>query len=353
VNAGAVHVLGIRHHCPATARCLLQALAALAPDTLLVEGPPDAAHLLPRLTHPAMRPPVALRVYNSARPAQAVTYPFAIFSPEWQALCYGLHQGITVELLDMPQRYRLADPPPTTAPPADDPRADPLGWLAHAAGHTDGDRWWEWLVMQHAHSTALFDTVLELMAPLRQQAVPDPHEERREAYMRQLIRAAQGAGARRIAVVCGAWHAPALAHMPPAHRESVLLAGRPRVATAAAWVPWSYAQLADHTGYGAGVLAPGWYHHLWYARDTGATDWLAQVAERLDHSGMAITAAQVAQAAHRAAALATQQQRDQPGLDELTIAAQEVFCQGQAARLAAVQQPLLVGEQQGQVPAEE
>jgi hypothetical protein len=37
-----VHVLGIRHHGPGSARSLGAALAALAPDVVLIEGPPDA-----------------------------------------------------------------------------------------------------------------------------------------------------------------------------------------------------------------------------------------------------------------------------------------------------------------------
>ena len=38
----AVHVFGIRHHGPGCARSLAQALVELAPDVVLVEGPPEA-----------------------------------------------------------------------------------------------------------------------------------------------------------------------------------------------------------------------------------------------------------------------------------------------------------------------
>ena len=40
-------LLGIRHHGPGSARSVLKALAALQPDLILVEGPPDAQELLP------------------------------------------------------------------------------------------------------------------------------------------------------------------------------------------------------------------------------------------------------------------------------------------------------------------
>ena len=56
-------IFGIRHHGPGSARSLRAALEALRPDAILVEGPPDAAEVLPLLTHPDMRPPVALLIY--------------------------------------------------------------------------------------------------------------------------------------------------------------------------------------------------------------------------------------------------------------------------------------------------
>ncbi len=72
----------------------------------------------------------------------------------------------------------------------------------------------------------------------------------------------------RIAVVCGAWHAPALEALPTAAEDDRLLRGLPRpMKTAAAWVPWTYERLATASGYGAGVASPGWYAHLWSDRD--------------------------------------------------------------------------------------
>ena len=105
-----VHLFGIRHHGPGSARSLRQALEALQPDILLVEGPADkaVADLLPLLNHSEMQPPVALLVYIPDKPKYAVYYPFAIFSPEWQALQYGLSRSIPVRFMDLPQTHQLA-----------------------------------------------------------------------------------------------------------------------------------------------------------------------------------------------------------------------------------------------------
>ena len=103
-----VHLFGIRHHGPGSARSLRQALQQLQPDILLVEGPPEADHLLPLLIHPEMAPPVALLLYVPEDPWRSVYYPFALFSPEWQALHYALTAGIPARFMDLPQTHRLA-----------------------------------------------------------------------------------------------------------------------------------------------------------------------------------------------------------------------------------------------------
>src|SRR5262245_14534610 len=103
-----VHIFGIRHHGPGSAQSLRQALEALSPDCVLVEGPPDAADVLALLAHQEMQPPVALLLYVPERPELAVYYPFAIFSPEWQALEYALKRDVTVQFMDLPQSHRLA-----------------------------------------------------------------------------------------------------------------------------------------------------------------------------------------------------------------------------------------------------
>jgi len=84
------------------------ALEELRPDCVLVEGPPDAAGVLPLLAHAEMKPPVALLVYKPDEPRRAVYYPFAVFSPEWQAIHYALSYDIPVRFMDLPVGVRLA-----------------------------------------------------------------------------------------------------------------------------------------------------------------------------------------------------------------------------------------------------
>ncbi len=91
-----LHLLGIRHHGPGSARAVAAALAELAPDIVLIEGPPEADKLVELAASEEMEPPVALLAYAVDDSTRAAFWPFAVFSPEWQAIRYGLAAGAPV-----------------------------------------------------------------------------------------------------------------------------------------------------------------------------------------------------------------------------------------------------------------
>jgi hypothetical protein len=388
-----ITIFGIRHHGPGCARSLRAALEALAPDVVLVEGPPDAQDALPLLTHPAMHPPVALLIYQPDQPQRSAFYPFTVFSPEWQALHFALERGIPARFIDLPQAVELArptsddshpgapfdredaDPAPridqtnpmphntgtNPTPGEDDPdqppdallHEDPIGVLVQAAGYADRELWWEQQVEQRHDATGLFQGILEAMTALREQAPPpDAREAQREAHMRQAIRAAQKEGFQRIAVVCGAWHAPALADPGPAKPDTALLAGLPRVAVTATWIPWTNSRLAARSGYGAGIQSPGWYEHLWHAPDRTAIRWLTHVARLLRERDLDASSASVIEAVRLAEALAALRDLPMPGLAELNEATLTVLCHGDRAPLTLIHEQLIVGDRLGEVPEE-
>ncbi|MCM3925025.1 DUF5682 family protein, partial [Frankia sp. AiPs1] len=399
-----VTVLGIRHHGPGSARAVRAALAELDPDLILVEGPPEGDSALTHVG--ALTPPVALAAYAVDEPRDAAFWPFAAFSPEWQALLHGRAAGVPTRFIDLPFGHDLAlrrrdadaeaGPGDDTAKPADgtlpELAADPLGWLAFAAGHDDPERFWEDLV-EHRRPTStpaggavggspaleLFAAVAESMAALRdpdhqpdqqqpaarradpQQAGSDPpcgaharREELREAHMRLEIRAAStGAdAAQRVAVLCGAWHVPALTGRTgritvAADRE--LLRGVRPVRTATTWVPWTHALLSADSGYGAGVTSPGWYHHLWTAPDHVGARWVARVAALLRAADLPASTASVVETVRLAEALAAVRERAVPGLTELTDAVLAGLCAGDPVPLAVVREQLVVGDVVGAV----
>ncbi|MFY7899399.1 MAG: DUF5682 family protein, partial [Chitinophagaceae bacterium] len=106
----ATHILGIRHHGPGSAKNVLAFLEQHQPDIILVEGPPEADALIPFLKNNQVQPPVAILAYQTNQIQQAVYYPFAIFSPEWQALQYAVKANIHARFIDLPLTHWLAVP---------------------------------------------------------------------------------------------------------------------------------------------------------------------------------------------------------------------------------------------------
>jgi hypothetical protein len=386
----AIHIFGIRHHGPGSARSLKQALESVQPDCVLIEGPPDANPIIALAADAAMKPPIALLVYDPEKPQRSCFYPFAVFSPEWQAIQYALSHKVTVRFMDLPQAHQLAisaareekentpgnaeeedsaetaeelEPTEeTSVKPLEPPLiADPLAPLARAAGYSDTERWWEHMVEHRRNSTEIFPAILEAMAALREASVQTPsaqldpdREARREAFMRETIRAARKEGFQKIAVVCGAWHGPALATLPPAKEDAAILKGLPKQKVVSTWIPWTYSRLSFASGYGAGIESPGWYDFLWHAKDQErvSTRWMARVARLLRDEDLDASSASVIEAIRLADALAALRGRPLPGLPELNEATQTTLCSGDPLPLRIVSQKLIVSERLGETPPE-
>jgi len=288
VTAG-VTVLGVRHHGPGSARSVVRALDALAPDIVAVEAPADADDALRWIGDAELVPPVALLGYVVAQPERAVFAPLAGFSPEWQAVRWALEHGAVVEAIDLPLAASLADGDDgapvmrhTGGPPV-----DPLGDLAAAAGEPDAERWWEDLVEHRGDGEPVFDAVAEAMVAVREGTTTPPFDARREAHMRRRVRAALATGAT-VAVVCGAWHVPALdPGLTTDKADAAMLRGRPKAKVAVTWVPWTHRRLGRATGYGAGVVSPGWYAHVFaHPGPEGVSRFFVDAARALRRRGI-------------------------------------------------------------------
>ena len=397
-----VQLFGIRHHGPGCARSLIAALESYEPDSILVEGPPDASDILPLASADGMRPPVAILIYPPEKPHSAAFYPFAEFSPEWQTIRFAHARQVPIQFMDLPQANQLAmifaaqsadsaefveatsnkdgeSPNPDAAneetSPANCPSTeqldhnnrlhdDPIGALAMAAGYSDRELWWEHQIEQRQDPSGLFQGIMEAMTVLRTESqspsdsdiaarTPDHRrfEAHREAYMRQQIRQARRDGANRLAVVCGAWHAPAIASLGPAKADAELLRGLPKTTVTATWAPWSFSRLAARSGYGAGVTSPGWYDHLWRSSGNIPSRWIIKAARLLRKEGLDASSACVIEAVRLSEALAALRDLPMPGLRELTEAIFTVLCHGQPAPLALIRDKLEIGERLGNVPS--
>ena len=309
-------------------------------------------------------PPVALLGYVVDHPERAAFHPLARFSPEWQALRWAARSGTPLAPIDLPLGRSLAaggDRPPRAAA-----GPDAIGLLARAGGYDDPERWWEDVVEHRGAggsaedgpaAVAAFAAVAEAMSAVREgHEVPNGPEGDREAAMRQELRRtlAQQPGGD-IAVVCGAWHTPALADLGGRTGEAAdraRLRGGPRVKVAVTWVPWTYRRLASASGYGAGVASPGWYDHVFaHPGPDGTARWFAGAAAALRAADLATSPDHVIAAVRMADALAGLRDRPRPGLREALDAASAVLAGGRRGPLALVEDHLVVGDRLGRVPA--
>ncbi len=359
-----LHILGVRHHGPGSARSLNLALKKRQPDIILVEGPADLSNMMNWLAYEDMQPPIALVSYRIDDPKRASFYPMVVYSPEYQAIKYALANKLEVRFFDLAQKYMLA-----TKTKVAMPDIDAMDTLAKAAGFKHYERWWNVLIEQRKDAADIFEDVQELMTALRENEKPNKNDEeasiilakQREAFMRQEIRKSVQQGFKSIAVVCGAYHGPALVGYADAEIEKtdteLLSLLNEEVEIDTAWVPWSYSRLSSAMGYGAGLSSPGWYHHLWQQGNLGASSaemssmWLAKVASILRSEGFDASPAHVIEAVRLAQNLAAMRDLPFPALQELTEATQTVMTFGNSKPLELIQTKLTIGEQMGAVPA--
>ena len=363
-----VHLLGIRHHGPGSAQNVLKALKEIRPDIVLIEGPPEGDQMLPWVVHEEMKPPVALLAYVPDDPQRAVFYPFAEFSPEWQAIKYALEHKRPVRFIDMPLVHKLAEKKeeandiPSDLNQASDEALEignlkkiyknPLSYLAEIAGFEDEEEWWEHQFELSRHPSDVFQAVEEAITTLRQ-SLPqknDRIEKIREAFMRKGIRTAEREMYTEIAVICGAWHVPALRTMPRQKEDDLLLKNLAKTKVETTWIPWTSDRLSFESGYGAGVDSPGFYRHVWQYPEDDGTRWLAHSANVFRDHKIDISSAHIIEAVRLANSLASLRNLSRAGLKELNEATQTVMCMGDEVPMQLVRRELIVGNLQGEVP---
>ena len=397
---GNVEFFGIRHHGPGSARRLLESLDEVRPVEVLIEGPADLSELIPMLADLEMVPPVALLAYPQGEPERAVFWPFSVFSPEYQAILWATHNQVPVRFIDLPVYWRWQQTPgegtghdfaSTSAPdaevdvdtvdagdadeapqgdreqaeqwaaspsaavptPLENIHQDPIGALAFAAGYEDGESWWQHVIEENPEPGPIFTAVADAMRVLREDA-PPPHgtEAAREAHMRLEIAKSRKQHEGTLAVVCGAWHVPALTEQRTFKSDRELLRGVSKRKVSATWTPWTALRLSSASGYGAGIASPGWNRHLWETpRHQQATRWIARTARCLRQHGYVVSTASLIETERLAVSLAVIRERPQPGFEELIDATVACMCFGNPELWETIAADLLIGSEVGTIPA--
>ncbi|GIJ66923.1 DUF5682 family protein [Virgisporangium ochraceum] len=351
-------LIGVRHHSPVLAAAVPALLDAFAPDLLLIELPEELGGWLRWLGDPATVAPVALGAATDDGRGGLAFYPFADFSPELAAVRWAVRNGVEVATCDLP----LGDP--AWAAPGE-PGADPTAVDSLTArlretqtGRADDDLW---------------DRLVEAAAPgctpeqVRRAALAVGWAIRRDAGTVSAVDAARerwmrgraaSAGDRRVAMVVGAFHAPALlapadpARGPasPGLRSAAIGATReggaskargPARAEASAestvtsLVPYEFGLLDSRSGYGSGIRDPGWQQDVYEcgagpaALEKLAVAYAVRVSAGLRAAGHPAGPAEAREAARLAIDLARLRGLPAPGRGELVEAIETVFAHGE------------------------
>ena len=377
-----INVFGVRHLSPMGAWQLRDFLDRVRPDFVLIEGLDDATDLLPDITRKETQPPIAILAYTDTLPVRTLVYPFARYSPEYQAICWAHAHDVAVEFFDLPSdvflglqdaeiqklekmRCEERESPPSkdevlAAVGVPEPRVSLYQQIAERAGERDYDTYWERHFEHNPDQGSYHGAALELGRAIRDLEEDEPRWRAenlvREAYMRRRVEEAIASGhkADKIVAVVGAFHAPVLSGEFPAMTDKEL-ASLPRRSSKRTLMPYSYFRLSSQSGYGAGNQAPAYYELLWEAlNEQGINDlsrrYLSLVARHLREAGTHRSTAEVIDGVRLAETLSALKDGLAPTLADLRDAAVALLGQGELATVKESLAHVDVGTAIGQLP---
>ncbi len=372
----------VRHHSPICSFHLLRTLEAYQPDCVLVEGPETANELIPLLSHPDAKPPLAL--YCALRDETGrlgekdelyrCYYPFLDCSPELTALRWAREHGTEARFMDLPYSgILLASKAGQGLRRPDERRAyQDEGYFSHGefleklcekTGLRSFDEFWEkyFEVNGLSMATADFVSLMHTYCLLARENTRDLQSDgclAREAHMARRISEACGKF-QRVLVVTGGFHSWGLLHPTEIEQPDPFPEGAEQI------YPMVYTMEAADAlnGYASGMQSPGFYCRVWEkmrGEDPGEAyaqtvlDLIAACGRRLRHNGEALSVADETCALDMARGLSGLRGKAQPGLYELRDGVTTAFIKGEETAATSgpmqVLRKLTTGDEVGVLP---
>ena len=372
------HVFGIRHLSPAGAWYLREFLDQVNPALVLIEGPSDFTELIGELGGKDIKPPIAVMAYTQSLPIRTILYPFACYSPEYQAILWARDHGCLCRFCDLPSDVFLGmeekreererqEETESQEETEDEAETGIYEQLDKASEDQDQETFWERTIEHGADFYAYQRGAGEFGRSLRaltftgnekpkRQLFKDAQNLVREAYMKRVIKEAveEGIPMEKIAVVTGAFHVEGILDMGTilSDKEKAAL---PRLETKKTLMPYSYYRLSERSGYGAGNHAPAYYEMLWRGflsgqPDYGANRYLTGLAKfQRDHGNM-VSSAEVIEALRLAYSLAELRGFKIPALRDLRDGAVTCMGHGHFSEIAMASADTEIGTAIGSLP---
>ncbi len=391
------HVFGIRHLSPAGAYYVREYLDRAEPELVLIEGPEDFSELIEDLGSDEVKPPVAVMAYTKELPIRTVLYPFALYSPEYQAILWAREHGCACRFCDLPSEVFLGleqkrrerwqreqaegrdaeesqkaegqeaegrDAEESQGRDAESPTSYVYRRLDELSEDGDNETFWE-RTMEHAgdeegyrRGAAEFGRSLRELSLGDEEDAGDEEAENliREACMRRAVSQAikEGISPERIVVITGAFHGEGLAgdKKPMTEKEYKKL---PRLEAKKTLMPYSYFRLSERSGYGAGNHAPAYYELLWEGLrrqepDYAARRYLTGLASYQREHGILVSSAEIIEAMRLAFSLAELHGGHLPALRDLRDAAVTCMGHGSFSEIALAVADTEIGTGIGSLP---
>ena len=356
---------GVRHLSPAAAFQLRKALDQAEPELVLVEGPSDLNSQMEWLCHPGTRFPAAILAYTRQPPVRTVLWPFAVYSPEIQAILWANEHGVECRFMDLPSSVFLALRPWPAPVREEDgeaeeaPTTESVYQLLETVTGEDHDTFWERNFEQLGDGED-FRTVNGTFGRQLRAAAGESRRDQaetvvREAYMKRVIAQAMASGIspEKIFCVCGSFHVAGLEENAPMTDEEER--SLPRADSRATLMPYSYYRLSSRSGYGAGNRAPAYFELLWDALNGGgiretAYFYLTRLAAAHRKAGNLVSSAEVIEAARLADTLAALRGSRYPTLSDLRDASVATMGHGSFSELALAAADTEIGRTIGFLP---
>ncbi len=356
------YIFGIRHLSPAGAWHLTRFLSEKKPKLVLIEAPSDLNDQIENITHPETKTPIAILAYTKEAPVRTILYPFAEYSPEYQAICWCKNNQVKCRFMDLPSEVFLALPSQgSSEAKGEEGRMNVYELLDKQAGEDGHDTFWErnleqaQLTEEYHQGANIFGENIRHLSQGQERDWPEILV--REAYMRRKIKEAleEGFAPEEMVVVTGAYHVAGLLDEAAEPMTDEEFKSLPKLQAKHTLMPYSDYRLSTRSGYGAGNRAPAYYGILWEAVRRGdytytAECYLAKIAGFLRNTGNSVSSAEVIEAVRLANSLAGLRGGKYPALRDLREAAVTCLGKGSFPSIALAVADTEIGTHIGRLP---
>lgn len=291
---------GIRHFSPAGAYFVRKFLNENRPDVVLIEGPADFDFLIDDIVSKNLLPPFAIMAYTKEVPIETVLYPFAVYSPEYQAILWARENNKECHFFDLESNIMLG----LESKNEDEIISDAPDKIHDKEKTSDFDMesFWERVLEQSEDMNAYKSGSALFGESLRNEDEVSLRDIIRESFMKRKIKEIIDSGIdnEKIVAITGAFHTSAIQSLDGAMTDKEYDSLKKKDSNITL-MPYSYYRLSKRTGYGAGNTAPAYYELLWQGfikndKTYHERKYLSLLAKYMREHGGIVSSAQVIEA---------------------------------------------------------